>query len=958
MSQIRGLVNFIGDIRQCKTEEEERSRVDKELAKIRASFSKSSVGAYAKKKYMWKIMYMYTLGYTVEFGHMQCVDLIRSDKYSEKNVGYVGVSLLLIEHTDMLRMCINTIRNDLKSRNEIFQCLALTCVANVGGPEFAESLVPDVQALLTSGTSRTFVRKKSALCLLRLLRQYPDNCPSPQVAPQIVKLAEHRNVGVVTSVLSLLTGLATYDTPSYSTIIPLAIRLLHGFVINRECSKEYIYYRTPCPWLQVKLLRILQYYPPPKDQNLTTKLHDVLDRIVTKTEVTQSVNKNHADHSILFEAMNVIIHLNLHGQDMLHDRAIHKLLHFINVKEGNIRYLGLDAMARLAKIANTHKLIKRHLRTIQYSLDDSDISIRKRALDLLYSICDEDNVVEIIEHLLRYLTKAEYGIREEMVLKIAILAEKYATDYKWYIDVILKLLTVAGDYVSEDVWHRVVQIVTNNEDLQPYAAEKVLVLLQSPPIHESMIKVAGYILGEFGHLIEQSKASGTEQFDTLFKHFQSCGHDTKALLLSTFMKFLNMYEDLGQRILALFRDHHSAIDPEIQQRSVEYSIMAEYEDQDLISAVWEAMPDFPERDSPLIHKINQRLAQGLGGTAAAVFQDAFSGGDDDDDDDEDDDDEEEESEEESGSEEEDEEEEEGDEEEAAAPRPSSTQQTPSRPAVQEQDFMSDLFGDGAASSSLGGVASNAVSLSQDEAKLRKLLVSNSGVLYEDQRLQIGFRSAIEVPGGMMKMLFYFGNKSASPLSVQSVSVENRESLSNIPVLFTPQSLSVGPKEQTQMQCKVSLAAPIAVLPAISVRFSASGSAFNLRLKLPVIATKFFRPHIFEPQQFKARWQQLKSEQQQIMQIAHEYDAQRLRAVLGGSMGVGLIEGVDQNPNNAIGCAVYHFSRKKDDNNFVSMPVLLRIEFNAQNHAVRITVRSPHESTSLSVMTAFEATFKL
>ena len=46
MSQIRGLVNFIGDIRICKTEEEERSRVDKELAKIRASFSKASVGRY------------------------------------------------------------------------------------------------------------------------------------------------------------------------------------------------------------------------------------------------------------------------------------------------------------------------------------------------------------------------------------------------------------------------------------------------------------------------------------------------------------------------------------------------------------------------------------------------------------------------------------------------------------------------------------------------------------------------------------------------------------------------------------------------------------------------------------------------------------------------------------------------------------------------------------------------
>jgi len=142
---------------------------------------------------------------------------------------------------------------------------------------------------------------------------------------------------------------------------------------------------------------------------------------------------------------------------------------------------------------------------------------------------------------------------ERMVLKIAILAEKYATDYQWYIDVIFKLLTAAGDYVSEDVWHRVVQIITNHENLQAYAAEKVLGLLQSPPIHESMVKVSGYILGEFGHLIEQSKASGTEQFDTLYKHFQSCSQDTKALLLSTFMKFINMYDDLSDRILSVFK---------------------------------------------------------------------------------------------------------------------------------------------------------------------------------------------------------------------------------------------------------------------------------------------------------------------------------------------------------------------------------------------------------------------
>lgn len=44
------------------------------------------------------------------------------------------------------------------------------------------------------------------------------------------------------------------------------------------------------------------------------------------------------------------------------------------------------------------------------------------------------------------------------MLKVAILAEKYATDYTWYVDVILKLIRIAGDYVSEEVWYRVIQV--------------------------------------------------------------------------------------------------------------------------------------------------------------------------------------------------------------------------------------------------------------------------------------------------------------------------------------------------------------------------------------------------------------------------------------------------------------------------------------------------------------------
>jgi AP-2 complex subunit alpha len=101
------------------------------------------------------------LGYDVEFGHMEAVGLISSPKYAEKQVGYMVTSVLLNEvrpqgaaaasapgattcpdrarrasapqHHEFLRLVINSIRNDITSRNDTFQALGLVLVSN-GAP--------------------------------------------------------------------------------------------------------------------------------------------------------------------------------------------------------------------------------------------------------------------------------------------------------------------------------------------------------------------------------------------------------------------------------------------------------------------------------------------------------------------------------------------------------------------------------------------------------------------------------------------------------------------------------------------------------------------------------------------------------------------------------------------------------------------------------------------------------
>ena len=43
------------------------------------------------------------------------------------------------------------------------------------------------------------------------------------------------------------------------------------------------------------------------------------------------------------------------------------------------------------------------------------MSVRQRAVDLLYAMCDKTNAEEIVGEMLDYLEKADYSIREEMV---------------------------------------------------------------------------------------------------------------------------------------------------------------------------------------------------------------------------------------------------------------------------------------------------------------------------------------------------------------------------------------------------------------------------------------------------------------------------------------------------------------------------------------------------------------
>ncbi|XP_034501840.1 AP-2 complex subunit alpha-2 isoform X7 [Ailuropoda melanoleuca] len=705
-----------------------------------ASYSSGdkALDGYSKKKYVCKLLFIFLLGHDIDFGHMEAVNLLSSNRYTEKQIGYLFISVLVNSNSELIRLINNAIKNDLASRNPTFMGLALHCIANVGSREMAEAFAGEIPKILVAGDTMDSVKQSAALCLLRLYRTSPDLVPMGDWTSRVVHLLNDQHLGVVTAATSLITTLAQKNPEEFKTSVSLAVSRLSRIVTSASTDlQDYTYYFVPAPWLSVKLLRLLQCYPPPEDPAVRGRLTECLETILNKAQEppkSKKVQHSNAKNAVLFEAISLIIHHD--SEPNLLVRACNQLGQFLQHRETNLRYLALESMCTLASSEFSHEAVKTHIETVINALKtERDVSVRQRAVDLLYAMCDRSNAQQIVAEMLSYLETADYSIREEIVLKVAILAEKYAVDYTWYVDTILNLIRIAGDYVSEEVWYRVIQIVINRDDVQGYAAKTVFEALQAPACHENLVKVGGYILGEFGNLIAgDPRSSPLIQFNLLHSKFHLCSVPTRALLLSTYIKFVNLFPEVKTTIQDVLRSDSQLknADVELQQRAVEYLRLSTVASTDILATVLEEMPPFPERESSILAKLKKKK----GPSTVTDLEEAkrersadVNGG--------------------------------------PEPAPASAASTPSPSA--------DLLGLGAAPPAPAGPPPSSGGLLVDvfsdspsavaplapgsEDNFARFVCKNNGVLFENQLLQIGLKS--EFRQNLGRMFIFYGNKTST-----------------------------------------------------------------------------------------------------------------------------------------------------------------------------------------------------
>lgn len=191
-----------------------------------------------------------------------------------------------------------------------------------------------------------YVRKRACLTLLAFLKRSKAFYNQSHWLQGFKDLLANTNYGLLMSACALINGTILAMGPSgFESLVSPLIKILTN--INAHAT-DYFYYQTPCPWLQIKVLKLLQLFPAPDERSSDiTRINEYLLDIVNKTEVTKNVNKNNSDHSILFESINLIIHYKNAAYETLRKDIVTLLGKFISVKEPNIRYLALETMSKL-----------------------------------------------------------------------------------------------------------------------------------------------------------------------------------------------------------------------------------------------------------------------------------------------------------------------------------------------------------------------------------------------------------------------------------------------------------------------------------------------------------------------------------------------------------------------------------------------------------------------------------
>ena len=433
---------------------------------------------------------------------------------------------------------------------------------------------------------------------MRICRKVPDL--QEHFVEKAKLLLSDRNHGVLLCGLTLVTSMCEEDEVEggeqgiIETFRPLTaglVRTLKGLASSGYAPEHDVNGITD-PFLQVKILQLLRTLGR-GDSRTSEQINDILAQVATNTDSAKNVG-----NSILYESVLTI--LDIEADSGLRVLGVNILGKFLTNKDNNIRYVALNTLIKV--VAVEPNAVQRHRNTILECLRDPDISIRRRALDLSFTLINEGNVRVLIRELLAFLEVADNEFKPIMTSQIGVAADRFAPNKRWHVDTMLRVLKLAGNYVKEQILSSFVRLIATTPDLQTYSVQKLYAGLKDDITQEGLTLAGTWVIGEYGDSLlrggqyeEEELVKEVKEKDVvdLFETILSSAYATQIVaeyIVTSAMKLTSRLKEPSQidRIRRLLSNRTSDLSIEIQQRAVEYGNLFAYDD--IRRGVLERMP--------------------------------------------------------------------------------------------------------------------------------------------------------------------------------------------------------------------------------------------------------------------------------------------------------------------------------------------------------------------------------
>ena len=591
MLKIRQLIKRV---RACRTAEEERSVINKESAEIR-NLSKDP-NAPHKARNLCKAIYMQMMGYQTSFMQMSCINLLASQDFTEKRIAYSALPLVIDSTSQVLLLATSTIKKDLQNRdNPEIQALALNAVGDVCTPDMCREISMEV-ANIIQNTEDSNVKKRAACAGVVIIKNCPEMIDS--YIDKIPLLLEDRTHSVCLSGIYLVLEMIN----KRNSIIE-KIKKYHSMFVKYEKSLLSVSYSPEFdvngitdPFLQAKILEIMQYTAK-DDKELIDELADLFVSVQSITESSKQTG-----YALQYEIIKAINNLNASsGMKSLSNNILGK---FLSSNDYNLKYIALNTLKDVAR--KDLASVQKHRSVILEFLKDNDISLQKRALDLIYLIINKNNLKNITKECLVFLPKAEDEIKYELTKKLQDSIVKYSMSYKWEIDSLIKMVINSKGKIYEDILSQIINSIIKVKDLYIYSAHKAFLALKMKKNENNpaLAKLCIYIIGELATYLtnnntlncknETIKVSEDDILNLLteigLKH-NNLGNETVIeYLLNALVKLFIKFPDKRNEIESIIKHYKRSYFSEVQSRALEYLQFNKSDKNDMKNKMVEAVP--------------------------------------------------------------------------------------------------------------------------------------------------------------------------------------------------------------------------------------------------------------------------------------------------------------------------------------------------------------------------------